>query len=236
MQQTATQLFTNNWTVYQKIVNQNYMFHREFAAKGISAFKKLKKLAPFHVLDLGCGDAQLISEQLKGFEVDLFTGYDLSATALAIAAKNLEENNIDYELCQGAMEMLLDNAPLSYEIIHSSFAIHHLGDMGKKKLLQKCFQKLLPGGLLIIVDVFRDGVSLETYKQNYIATIRNSWTSLPANEKDMIVDHILRYDYPADISIFKHWAKEAGFIISTVPVKDTFHKMLLLRKPVSTAS
>lgn len=233
MVQSATQLFTDNWKIYQKIINQNYMLHREFAAKGNTAFKKLKSLEPFKVLDLGCGDAQLISEQLSVFEIDSYIGYDLSATALALASKNLESNNITYELCQGAMEMLLDTTTSSFDIIHSSFAIHHLGDSGKKTFLKKCFQKLSPGGLFIIIDVFRDAVSLETYKRDYISRIRSHWNYLPDNEKDMIIDHILRYDYPADISIFKLWAKEAGFTVTTATVKDSFHKMLLLSKAVN---
>lgn len=117
--------------IYQKIISQNYMFHRDFVIKSNTAIKKLKYLEPFNVLDLGCGDAQLISEQLSFFNVDLYTGYDLSSTALALAAKNLETKNVEYEIFQGAMEMLLETNTSTYDIIQSSFAIHHLGDTGK---------------------------------------------------------------------------------------------------------
>jgi hypothetical protein len=65
-------LFQRQWQIYRKVVDNNYLFHRE-------AYKRLHNLLideiaePFCFLDVACGDASATVEALKGTQVDLIT-------------------------------------------------------------------------------------------------------------------------------------------------------------------
>lgn len=79
--------FFDGWSLYRKIVDLNYLFHRE--AK--EAFTRWldRRNKPFSFLDLGCGDAAFASELLRGRPLIYYTGMDLSPIALELAQKNI---------------------------------------------------------------------------------------------------------------------------------------------------
>ncbi|MBS9395755.1 MAG: class I SAM-dependent methyltransferase [Dolichospermum sp. LBC05a] len=70
--------FKKNWEIYQKVLANNCMEHREI-------YGVLHKLltdylpAPFSLLELGCGDASSSVQALLNTTVASYTGIDLSA-------------------------------------------------------------------------------------------------------------------------------------------------------------
>ena len=65
---SAAALFQRQWRIYRKVVDNNYLFHRE-------AYERLHNLliaevaGPFYFLDVACGDASATVDALKGTQV-----------------------------------------------------------------------------------------------------------------------------------------------------------------------
>jgi methylase of polypeptide subunit release factors len=85
---SAAALFQRQWRIYRKVVDNNYLFHRE-------AYERLHNLliaevaAPFYFLDVACGDASATVDALKGTQVAHYHGIDVSRSALDIAEQAL---------------------------------------------------------------------------------------------------------------------------------------------------
>ena len=85
---SAAVLFQRQWRVYRKVVDNNYLFHRE-------AYEQLHNLLiaevanPFSFLDVACGDASATVDALKGTQVAYYHGIDVSHSALDIAEQTL---------------------------------------------------------------------------------------------------------------------------------------------------
>jgi len=141
-------LFSDNWNVYQKIIANNYMLHKEFSSATIQAITHAS-IPIKSVLDLGCGDAQLIAKDLTNIDVETYTGYDLSEAALAQAEHFLQLLPAHKTLCLGRMEELLAASTQRWDLIYSSYAIHHLSDKGKQAIMQEIYHHLHPSGLLL---------------------------------------------------------------------------------------
>ena len=78
--------FFQTWKLYQSIIQNNCMEHREIGIALGNVFASLT--ADFSVLDLGCGDSSMAMKSLEGLSVSSFTGVDLTAPALDIARAN----------------------------------------------------------------------------------------------------------------------------------------------------
>lgn len=230
----AAPLFANNWNVYQKIIFMNYMLHLEIGVNTEEAIKKISQKTALEVLDLGCGDAHQIAKVLQQFSIASYTGFDLSAPALKIAAENLTSLNARIELKQGPMEELISTESQIFDIIYSSFAMHHLDDFGKQVLFEKCFSALKPGGILIYIDVTRKTKqSRADYIDRYVDHMKEHWNVLSAEEIGLIVEHINSCDFPADRNDLFHWVHKLGFTVSAQFEGDGKHGMFVFKKSES---
>ncbi len=223
-------LFSDNWNVYQKIIANNYMLHKEFShytrealANAVHPIKS--------VLDLGCGDAQLIAKDLASIDIDSYTGYDLSEAALAQAEHFLQYLPTQKNLSLGRMENLIQESTNTWDLIYSSYAIHHLSDQGKQQIMQDIYDHLHPNGLFLMIDVMRKkDQSREAYMDDYIGGIRQNWPGLEIREQDMIANHIHEYDFPAIDQDLIDWATNIGFSVQKAPVQNDRHQMLIMQK------
>lgn len=226
----AVSIFNQHWRIYRKMLEHNYMLSRELIAAIDEIF------LPFYdrkidILDLGCGDAFVLTPLLKKFSSARYTGYDLSEPALAIAATNLHSEGIHAELKKGAMEELIRSEINRFDFISSSFAIHHLPDEMKKQLYLDCYHRLYKGGTFIYIDVFRlFGQSREQYLSDYFNHIRSNWLVLDAGELKLVEEHIGNYDFPANIDDAITWLTQTGFHFSGEGAHDQFHHMLVFTK------
>ena len=81
-------LFQRQWRIYRKVVDNNYLFHREAYARLHDLL--INEIAePFCFLDVACGDASATVDALKGTQVDNYHGIDFSRAALDIAEETL---------------------------------------------------------------------------------------------------------------------------------------------------
>ena len=228
MQINSAQVFSDNWVIYQKIIEHNYMHHAAFAELTEKIFTGFHK--PLHVLDIGCGDAETLLPILKKSTIAEYTGYDLSEPVLELAEVNLDNANIKHTLRQGDMLELILNEEKQFDIIHTSFAIHHLQDDDKKELLQACSKKLVQGGTMIYTDTFRDPlIDRETYIQNYFSFINSDWVLLSETEKQPIFDHVSEYDFPSTKDETIEWLQNNGLRLVNSYEPDPFHVLLELR-------
>ena len=227
----ASQIFNRNWEIYQKIIQANYMKHQELGNHVQQHLEEFNKNKYLKVLDIGCGDAQQITNQLQSFNVISYTGYDLSEKAIAFAKKNTRKLNTQVLFEVGSMEDLIKTDQNTYNTIYSSFAIHHLTDAIKKEFIQHCYHKTEQGGLFILIDIKRlPNQTTEEYKKSYADWIINQWHALSQDEKNAIIDHLYTCDIPVESSSYIKYATIAGFNCLEEVDIDSRHTLLVFSK------
>ena len=226
-----SRIFINSWNIYQKVIQANYMKHRDL---GIYSQKYLKDFAShqaLRVLDIGCGDAKQLSVQLSSLNVASYTGYDLSEDAVSLAKQNMSKTGADLIFRIGKMEELIKEETTTYNVIYSSFAIHHLQEEAKKIFLKDCFKVLEKGGLFILIDVKRaSGQTREAYNDSYVEWINRDWSLLTGDEKKTVVSHLTTCDFPVETSMYIQYAESAGFILEDDVDIDPRHGLIVFRK------
>lgn len=97
------------------------------------------------ILDLGTGDGRLISLLALHCPQARFIGVDFSPTMIEAAQRKFAGNPRVEILAHNLYDTLLDWEP--FDVIVSSFAIHHCSDARKLELYAEIFDRLKPGGL-----------------------------------------------------------------------------------------
>lgn len=192
------------------------------------------------LVDLGCGDLAGMAAVLRRLPLASYTGLDLCEAVLPLAKRALgpvsypttwQEGDLQRwaldaeptsdqgpgdapEAPPGAEQPLADSdeAPAAIDILYSAFAIHHLDDDAKAAFLQATRRRLSPEGVFLWADVFREpGESREAYVQRYSARIRRHWQALTLEQQDHLIEHLSRYDHPADRDAIRAAAEAAGW-------------------------
>src|SRR2546423_607992 len=91
---------------------------------------------PFVLLDLGCGSARHLARALQGRSVSRYVGYDLSDVALAHARRNLTGLGCPVELHRGDLLESLRVGGEKFDVVLTSFALHHLAAAQKSTFFQ----------------------------------------------------------------------------------------------------
>ena len=103
----------------------------------------------------------------------------------------------------------------AYDVIYSSFVLHHLATEQKGEFFRLASRRLAPGGLLLLVDTMREeGETLDDYVRRYCAWLRREWAGLSAQEKEFICDHIINNDRPEPFSTLLTQARAAGLEVA----------------------
>ena len=97
---------------------------------------------PFVLLDLGCGSARHMARALQGRSVSRYVGYDLSEVALAHARRNLTAFGCPVELRHGDLLEGLSVGGEKFNVILTSFALHHLSAAQKSTFFQLAYPRL----------------------------------------------------------------------------------------------
>lgn len=218
------QIFRKTWGTYQKVISNNLMFHREISY----AIKQLfeKNPGPLHLLDLGCGDASHIARILKPGQLAEYCGCDLFPYALDDARTNLQPFGIPATLlCQDMIEVMQTSPANYFDIVYSSYALHHLPISEKQAFFMECSRILRRNGCVIIVDVMREeGETRPDYLDGYNGTVSTQWTALTPDEREQVQEHIRNCDFPETPSDLKALARNAGLRSSRRLEKQTWHE------------
>lgn len=226
MPEASSEIFVNAWDTYRKVVAANHMFHKEIGAELHRILQSKFGDRAFSILDLGCGDAATLAASLTGLRLECYKGVDLAEPVLALAAETLQSLACPVELAhEHVLEALAEDA--RYDVIHSSFALHHLPTEEKGRFFDLAAQRLNARGLLLLADVVREeGESLDAYYQRYCGWLRGAWEVLDNAEKDLVVDHIVNNDRPEPLSVLRALAAAAGLQIDAAGVGHGAHRLL----------
>lgn len=216
--------FDRQWRSYRAIVEHNLMEHRQVtqataeAIDGWLAARPAEAPAPTMV-DLGCGDLALLAPLLRRLPLGSYTGLDLAAVVLPLAEQALgavpyRTRWLEGDLLSWAQGELSDGSaePARTDLLHSAFAIHHLDDAAKITFLQTARRRISPNGLFLWVDVFRDaGEDRSQYIARYAERVARDWRSLTEAQQRQVIDHLSRFDIPAERDTIARAAEAAGW-------------------------
>ena len=202
----------DTWSIYDRVLDRNYMFHREIYGAVETFLRTELGGKPIRVLDLGCGSARHIAEVLRGHEVSEYVGYDLSEAALAHAQDSLAKLDCAVTLCCASLMDSLQHEEASFDLIFAGYALHHLPAQMKEIFSAGARGKLTRSGILALVDVVRDPAEdRDAWARNYCAWLRSDWNEFKPEEKDWMCDHISTSDFPWSDVELETLAKRAGF-------------------------
>lgn len=213
---SQTQAFFNaQWHLYQKILLHNYMGHREIydvlQVLFIAHFQH-----PFKMLDLGCGDASLMTQALLNTPIGSYTGIDCSEVALDRARDNLVALPASVCLIPGDFSQALPELAIaqshSFELILASFSLHHLTLDGKDTVLEQIDHLLSSKGIFLLVDIVRfSEENRESYIERYLENVWRDWSLLSPQELEMVASHMRSSDFPETQETWCQLARKHGF-------------------------
>jgi SAM-dependent methyltransferase len=114
-----------------------------------TAYAHLMELVPSEprrVLDLGCGDGQVVGRVVDAYpEVDALA-CDFSPAMLDRARERFE-GTASVTIVEHDLDDPLPAAWGTFDVVVSAFAIHHVVDARKRDLYREVFERLVPGGV-----------------------------------------------------------------------------------------
>jgi SAM-dependent methyltransferase len=227
--------FFDAWSIYDHILEHNYMFHNEIYRDVGQLLARRFNHQPFSMLDLGCGSARHLTQTLRGSRVQAYAGYDLSDTAIEHAQRNLSGLGIPIDLQQGDLLEGLEHSHGPFDLIFSSFAVHHLSTGEKTNFFKAAAKRLSEDGMLLLIDVMRnEGEDRPVYLERYCSWLRSAWTTLSETALDEVCSHICGNDYPETASQLYSMATEAGLLEHRELCRFGWHSTLYFCKPSTT--
>jgi SAM-dependent methyltransferase len=217
-------IFRKTWATYQKVISNNFMFHREFS----TAVSKLLENCPgpLNFLDLGCGDAAHIGKIVSSGQVAEYCGCDLSPHALDVALNNLEQFGIRVKLlCRDMLSVLREAPENHFDVVYSSYALHHLSVEEKQTFFMECRRTLRENGCVILVDVMlEEGEDRPAYLDSYNGAVATQWEALTPYEREQVQEHISNCDFPETPTFYQKLAHNAGLNTCRRLGKKTWHE------------
>lgn len=207
----ALEIFQNQWDVYRKFLQHDYLANR--AACSVLRSYLVDEIArPFRILDLACGDASNIVEALAGTPVQGYRGVDLALPALEVAASNLAKLTCPVELDECDFTTAVGGRPEPEDIVWISLSLHHLTAPNKLAFMRDVRAHLKPGGALLVYEpTRRDGEDRPAYLDRFEEIARSDWTQLSEREFTEALKHVRTCDLPETVSDWHSLGREAGF-------------------------
>jgi 2-polyprenyl-3-methyl-5-hydroxy-6-metoxy-1,4-benzoquinol methylase len=223
--------FFNMWTLYEKVILHNYMYHREITAALDGFIKRSFSGGSFSFLDLGSGDASFISKVLSDKPVSLYSAFDLSETAITKAEENFKSHKFNKNFTQCNFLEGLQKNTNKYDIIWSCFSLHHFQSEQKAMVFSLCEKTLKNNGFFCLTDICRaDGTTREEYQAKYLEHKDSNWKELTDHELKLGNEHITTSDFPETISSLYKMGTDCGFQTPEILYQEQFHMFLCFPK------
>jgi SAM-dependent methyltransferase len=203
-------VFLQAWQTYRKVLDRNYMFHREV----YSVLRQvLLATAPgYRFLDIACGDAAATVTALRGTEVGAYYGIDISEPALEIAGRELADLDCTVRLIAQDLGEALAGWSEPVDVAWIGQSLHHLGTEAKRELMRAVRRNLRPGGLFLIWEPTTErGEDRDGWTARFVSGSRSLWSDLDDAEWNAMLAHIRAADYPEPAEIWLRLGREAGF-------------------------
>jgi ubiquinone/menaquinone biosynthesis C-methylase UbiE len=201
----------NEWSMYNAVVQADYMSHAELIAK-LAAWVR-KQPEPLRILDLGCGDARVATNAFRDANVAQYRGVDVSDSAAELAREHVAVWPGRAEVAAGKLADYVHGLPAgSANVIIASYSIHHYLSDAKTAIIADCYRVLVSGGTFFWIDpVCREGESRDAYVVRLTDVMRSDWTALTPDERDKACTHVLTSDFPETSSWMLDHVEAAGF-------------------------
>ena len=220
------------WRTYQKLVENDYMYHEQFFECLLADIKN-RFHEPVAILDLGCGDATPVQSLLRNIPVEHYCGLDQSETALDYADAQLSLAGISYRLLEGDILETADRISGLFDLIIASFSLHHLQDPASKQVVLEAGRQLLkPGGIFAVIDVFLDdNESRDDYLDRFEGQARKYYRALNDTEMTTLMTHVRNCDYPETVATYQALGVQAGFSQACQLLRDeaSLHQLIALK-------
>lgn len=222
--------FFDAWNIYQKIVENNYMYHQQIInclKESVGAIKKLS------ILDLGCGDAHIIANGITPTQLNNYLGIDTSEPAIEYGKLNLSAHDGNIQFISGDLFEEIQTLTDLFDLIIAGYSLHHLQTSEKTTVISKIFNLLKDEGLFVFYDVTSKSDENEAqYIKRACDSFKNKWTELTQAELDGLLSHVMECDHPESQTSAKEMLKLAGFnnIKITFEDEDKLFSLFVARK------
>ena len=203
-------LFQQDWKLYRKLVDNNFLFHRE-------AYARLHSLLadevgrPFRFLDIACGDASASAGALQGTQVAHYRGIDFSGAALALASKTLEDLDCPVSLEQRDFADALAGRAGLADVAWIGLSLHHLHIAEKLAFMSEVRGVLASGGLFLIYEnTSPDGEDRDNWLRRWDLQ-KPAWTAYSEEEWNAMAAHVRAADFPETDAAWRVLGRDAGF-------------------------
>jgi len=204
------ELFLEQWQVYRKMVDNDYLFHRA-AYDCLHRYLRDEVTGPFRFLEAACGDAGMSTDALLDTKVCDYSGIDISRQALDIARQNLARLPCPVTLEERDFVSALRDWQRPADVVWIGLSLHHLLGPAKAATLRD-IRRIVgeTGRLLIYEDASPDGESREQWLQRWDAQ-EPHWPAYSRREWMMVNDHVHSSDFPETDSAWRALGASAGF-------------------------
>jgi SAM-dependent methyltransferase len=206
----ASDVFEREWRTYRKMVDNNYLFHRE-------AYGHLRQIltdevtGPFRFLDIACGDASATVEALAGTGVAQYYGIDLSSDALGIAWRNLRALQCKIELERGDFAEVLARWERPVDVAWIGLSLHHLHAPRKLAVIREIRRIVGDDGLFLAYENASPDSEGRTGWLRRWDGQEPHWTAYSGEEWRTITVHVHAHDFPETSAHWHALGLEAGF-------------------------
>ncbi|MBL8906950.1 MAG: class I SAM-dependent methyltransferase [Rhizobiales bacterium] len=226
----AMEQFQKQWASYQKLVDNDYVSHREVGDLLSRALNE-RFAEPFAILDIACGDASLMKRVLPETKVSHYHGIDLAEPALELAARNLEELGFAVDLDRRDFVAAMNDRPEPADVSWCSLSIHHLVIDDKIRLL-RAIRAATNNFVMIYEPTRREGEDRPAFLDRFCAVNRPLWKELTTEEWNQIESHVRTSDLPETRSGWIDAGRQAGYSGSRVIYTDPTDMFCLYRYDV----
>ena len=201
--------FFDQWTIYRKIIEHNYMGHDEIARALRGMLEGRRKTRS--ILDLGCGDAELPSRYLPDLGGVEYHGVDLAEQPLEFARMNLAGFRGAVHLHRCDQADFIAASDQTFDVIILGFALHHNPIEEKASVLANARKRLNEEGDLIVYDVFCEPEEArDSFFDRYLEWVGRTWVAMTRKEHSLIADHIRTHDHPDSVAALRECGIRAG--------------------------
>lgn len=206
---TEVKQFFDQWPLYRRVVEGNFLHHREAYAAIKACLEAVGQ--PFSFVDLGAGDASWTGAALASRRLTSYEAVDLCAVALDLARQNVAALACPKAFIQADFFSYVKERTEPCEVLFIGLSLHHLMAEEKREFFREA-RRLLPAGgrLLFYEPICEPGESREAVLARWW-TVASRWPGLTEEEHAKVKEHVFGYDYPESLEFFRAVAGEAGF-------------------------
>jgi len=209
-EKTEELTFFEQWSIYQKIIKNNYMFHTEIHN---IVRQEIAHINDISILDLGCGDSYVLMNSIGKKQRVNYLGIDTSEMALQSSKKNLGQCTGELKHIKGDLLIELQKLTPSFDVIISGYSLHHLSTKDKQLFFSLVSTILSKNGVLIFYDIESNAGETQTdYNNRACANYQKNWVQLNDNEIKGVVNHIKQNDLPENESFYLKNMQDNGFV------------------------